>query len=220
MGTPAYMAPEQAGGKVDDRGDLFSLGCVLYRMATGELPFKGMDTMSTLMAVATEPPRPPRRGQPRRAAGVVATWYCGCSPRSRTSGRRRPRRWSRRSGRSRRRRRRKANRGRPRSSRDVQGRSGSVSCRLARNRPGARTPQAGLAAAPQRWGAGVRPAGVADPRRAGRRRLLPLAASPLQFLAFSFYQPRSHKRARVLPIRPLSRTRWTNPGSRCSTAKA
>jgi serine/threonine protein kinase len=57
VGTPSYMAPEQVNGQsVDARTDLFSLGCVLYRMATGELPFKGRDTVSTLMAVATEQP--------------------------------------------------------------------------------------------------------------------------------------------------------------------
>ena len=61
VGTPAYMAPEQGQGKtVDPRCDLFSLGCVLYRMATGEAPFKGTDIISTLMAVATETPRPPQ----------------------------------------------------------------------------------------------------------------------------------------------------------------
>jgi Domain of Unknown Function (DUF1080)/Protein kinase domain len=59
LGTPAFMAPEQAGGKTDHRADLFSLGVVLYRMATGEQPFKGADTISILMAVATEPARPP-----------------------------------------------------------------------------------------------------------------------------------------------------------------
>jgi serine/threonine protein kinase len=65
VGTPAYMAPEQAGGRpVDGRSDLFSLGCVLYRMATGELPFKGTDAISTLMAVSTEDPRPPQQLNP------------------------------------------------------------------------------------------------------------------------------------------------------------
>jgi WD40 repeat protein len=60
VGTPSFMAPEQVNGQpVDARTDLFSLGCVLYRMATGELPFKGRDMVSTLMAVATEQPRAP-----------------------------------------------------------------------------------------------------------------------------------------------------------------
>jgi formylglycine-generating enzyme required for sulfatase activity len=59
LGTPAYMAPEQARGeKVDYRCDLYSLGAVLYRMLTGELPFKGQNTMALLMALATEVPAP------------------------------------------------------------------------------------------------------------------------------------------------------------------
>jgi serine/threonine protein kinase len=66
IGTPAYMAPEQVGNKyVDGRADLFSLGCVLYRLSTGELPFKGSDTLSTLMAVASETPAPPAKLNPK-----------------------------------------------------------------------------------------------------------------------------------------------------------
>jgi formylglycine-generating enzyme required for sulfatase activity/serine/threonine protein kinase len=65
LGTPAYMAPEQArAGKVDHRSDLFSLGGVLYRMLTGEQPFKGNDPISLLMALATEIPKPVRELNP------------------------------------------------------------------------------------------------------------------------------------------------------------
>jgi serine/threonine protein kinase len=65
IGTPAFMAPEQAHGrKLDCRSDLFSLGCVLYRMGTGRLPFKGEDTMSTLISVATDEPTPPLKLNP------------------------------------------------------------------------------------------------------------------------------------------------------------
>ena len=61
VGTPAFMAPEQAGGKtVDHRCDLFSLGCVLYRLCTGTMAFKGNDTMAILMALATETPTSPQ----------------------------------------------------------------------------------------------------------------------------------------------------------------
>jgi serine/threonine protein kinase len=76
LGTPAYMAPEQArrGARVDHRADLFSLGVVLYRLCTGQLPFKGDDMMSTLMSLATEEPTPPREinaALPPRLSGLV-----------------------------------------------------------------------------------------------------------------------------------------------------
>ncbi len=59
LGTPAYMSPEQARGKVVDHlGDLFSLGCVLYEMCTGNLPFKGTDVMSRLVSLVMDDPPP------------------------------------------------------------------------------------------------------------------------------------------------------------------
>jgi tRNA A-37 threonylcarbamoyl transferase component Bud32 len=65
VGTPNFMAPEQARGEpLDHRCDLFSLGSVLYRAATGELPFKGNDSLSTLLAVASQTPRSPRELNP------------------------------------------------------------------------------------------------------------------------------------------------------------
>jgi WD40 repeat protein len=70
VGTPAYMAPEQArNGPVDARCDLFSLGCVLYRMSTGEVPFHGSDLLATLVALATEVPQPPRQRNPELPEG-------------------------------------------------------------------------------------------------------------------------------------------------------
>ena len=59
VGTPSYMAPEQArGDKLDARCDLFSLGCILYRLCTGRLPFQGESTMALLTALALDDPKP------------------------------------------------------------------------------------------------------------------------------------------------------------------
>jgi len=71
VGTPTYMAPEQASGTpIDARCDLWSLGVVLYRACTGQLPFQGSDTLSTLMAVASEEPAAPAALNPDVPAGL------------------------------------------------------------------------------------------------------------------------------------------------------
>jgi len=59
VGTPMYMAPEQAeGDQIDQRSDLFSLGSVLYFMITGRTPFEGTSAMTILNQVTREIPAP------------------------------------------------------------------------------------------------------------------------------------------------------------------
>jgi len=59
IGTPHYMAPEQAmGGKVDGRADLFSAGVVLYELLTGHRPFEADNMVTLVMRIAKEEPRP------------------------------------------------------------------------------------------------------------------------------------------------------------------
>lgn len=65
MGTPHYMSPEQiAGGPVDHRSDLYSLGCVLYELATGAPPFALDDAWAVLVGHRHTPPAPPRGHRP------------------------------------------------------------------------------------------------------------------------------------------------------------
>jgi serine/threonine-protein kinase len=57
VGTPGYMCPEQARGEeMDHRGDLYSVGVILYELLSGRLPFSGGCTMDVLLGHATEEP--------------------------------------------------------------------------------------------------------------------------------------------------------------------
>jgi serine/threonine protein kinase/predicted Zn-dependent protease len=64
MGTPSYMAPEQAEGRlrdIDARSDVWALGAILYEMLTGRPPFRGASVLDTLEQVRTQDPVPPSR---------------------------------------------------------------------------------------------------------------------------------------------------------------
>jgi serine/threonine-protein kinase len=71
IGTPEYMSPEQALGKrgddIDGRSDLYSLGIVMYRMLTGELPFKAETTVEMILQHLRTPPIPPHLAKPELA---------------------------------------------------------------------------------------------------------------------------------------------------------
>ena len=67
MGTPAYMSPEQGSGasnKIDGRSDIYSLGVMMFQLATGRLPFPGSNFGEVLIGHLQVPPPPPRSLNP------------------------------------------------------------------------------------------------------------------------------------------------------------
>ncbi|HKB40771.1 MAG TPA: serine/threonine-protein kinase, partial [Gemmataceae bacterium] len=86
LGTPAFMAPEQARNEnVDSRADLFALGCVLYVMLTGKRPFTGNTLVGVLTSLAVDTPLPPHEVAPEvpRALSDITMRLLAKSPQDR-----------------------------------------------------------------------------------------------------------------------------------------
>lgn len=64
MGTPLYMSPEQARGKIDARTDIYAVGVLLYEMTTGKVPFDGNNSADILVKHLTQAPQPPSQLNP------------------------------------------------------------------------------------------------------------------------------------------------------------
>ena len=77
LGTPHYMSPEQATAEKDltNRSDIYSLGCVLYEMLTGDPPHTGSSAQQIIMKIVTEEVAPVtrlRKSVPRNVAAALA----------------------------------------------------------------------------------------------------------------------------------------------------
>lgn len=67
LGTPSYMSPEQAQGRIHDQGpatDVYGVGAILYEMLTGRPPFRAATAVDTILQVVHNDPVPPRQLQP------------------------------------------------------------------------------------------------------------------------------------------------------------